>query len=441
MKIVEFEDFVASVMGSVDFKKPSFETFCEQTNANNCWDNTIMAKPYDTRSLVFDGDKKAYIQFYYDVCITKFDEFIRFIFDQNIRYKRDLKQDCFFSVPPLAKTYIDWKGDVPDKIKNMVKKKNIVRGMPPEIELFTFEPDNKKQPSKLIKNLFWREIFQDTGTVHNNENIIEILQTMISRCRVPSNLLIPSSFKLIYAHQTLAVPAVQGLMYGTTDKASVFNPHCYSRIIATLIETQKNDLAVYCPVASWSSPAIALHNVDQIKEMVIGDVQKSVLSTSEELFEYLESHISRIFERDVSLKTYCCPTEELPNRTSFIEDYKNHFDLVFFCPPYYDVELYGGSEEQSTTVYDTYAKWLDGYWRGTLEVCLKVLKSGSIFSFAICKENKSYDLSGDMKYIASQYFKFEKTHKINWSGKSSSGVGGKRTTSGIFDDIHILRKL
>ena len=29
------------------------------------------------------------------------------------------------------------------------------------------------------------------------------------------------------------------------------------------------------------------------------------------------------------------------------------YDTVFFCPPYYDLELYGGSDLQSTILYQT----------------------------------------------------------------------------------------
>jgi tRNA1(Val) A37 N6-methylase TrmN6 len=79
------------------------------------------------------------------------------------------------------------------------------------------------------------------------------------------------------------------------------------------------------------------------------------------------------------------------------------YDKIFFCPPYYDLELYGG-ENQSTTLYSDYDTWLDEYWRQTVQECDKVLKEGGVFSFvmgALCREKT---MASDMLKIAEEKF-------------------------------------
>jgi tRNA1(Val) A37 N6-methylase TrmN6 len=94
-----------------------------------------------------------------------------------------------------------------------------------------------------------------------------------------------------------------------------------------------------------------------------------------------------------------------------MDKYKNHFDVVFFSPPYYRLELYDG-ENQSTTKYDTYEKWLDKYWSATIQLCQHVLQPGGRLCYILSgygsdntKEN--YDLLDDMNTITKKYFTFK----------------------------------
>jgi tRNA1(Val) A37 N6-methylase TrmN6 len=93
---------------------------------------------------------------------------------------------------------------------------------------------------------------------------------------------------------------------------------------------------------------------------------------------------------------------------SFLSEYKNHFDVVFFSPPYYRLELYPGSK-QSTTTYKTYEEWLTGYWEETIRLCKHVLVPGGRLCYILSGygTDGEYDLLNDMNNITQKYFKLK----------------------------------
>ena len=77
---------------------------------------------------------------------------------------------------------------------------------------------------------------------------------------------------------------------------------------------------------------------------------------------------------DKTVDIYCSQSELLGDNKTFMSKYKSFFDIVFFSPPYYKLELYRG-EKQSTTLYDNYDIWLEKYWQETIKLCKKVFVS------------------------------------------------------------------
>jgi hypothetical protein len=104
---------------------------------------------------------------------------------------------------------------------------------------------------------------------------------------------------------------------------------------------------------------------------------------------------------------YCKPSEKLFESTVFMTRYKGHFDVVFFSPPYYKLELYEG-EKQSTEQYKTYEEWLDKYWDKTIQLCYHVLEKGGKLCYILSgygsDNTDKYDLLGDMNKITKKYF-------------------------------------
>jgi len=94
-----------------------------------------------------------------------------------------------------------------------------------------------------------------------------------------------------------------------------------------------------------------------------------------------------------------------------MKKYKGHFDVVFFSPPYYRLELYSG-KTQSTERYKTYEDWLANYWEKTVRLCHHVLQKGGRMCYILSDYGQQdslehYNLVEDMNAIAKQSFRLK----------------------------------
>jgi tRNA1(Val) A37 N6-methylase TrmN6 len=120
------------------------------------------------------------------------------------------------------------------------------------------------------------------------------------------------------------------------------------------------------------------------------------------------------FWKQKTTAIYCQPSEVLARSKPFLEKYRQHFDVVFFSPPYYRYELYPG-DNQSTTVYSSYKEWLAGYWEPTIQLCHQVLKSGGRMCYILSDYGTTdhYNLVNDMNEITGRHFKWKRTLKMH----------------------------
>jgi tRNA1(Val) A37 N6-methylase TrmN6 len=119
--------------------------------------------------------------------------------------------------------------------------------------------------------------------------------------------------------------------------------------------------------------------------------------------------MAKYISPEKQVEIFCKPSEDLYVSKPFMNKYREHFDVVFFSPPYYRLELYEGGE-QSTERYKTYEEWLQGYWENTIKLCHHVLENGGKMCYILSgygSENTKdqYDLLGDMNKITKKYFK------------------------------------
>lgn len=219
----------------------------------------------------------------------------------------------------------------------------------------------------------------------------------INRC-----MTMPSVFKDSYKknYETFVVT-----MKTVTGQMSVFSPRIYKTLLSKTNEyLDSSSQKMLIPSASWCSPILATSNNTNYTDIHIVDVQNDVLETSKEVLDKLCS--GTLFGLPYNLKTFCIPSEKM---SEVVDD---DYDKIFFCPPYYDLELYGGSDEQSTTLYASYPDWLNLYWRKTVEECDKVLKSGGVFCFVMGRLCRGYEMGKDMMEIASERFELLEEVKI-----------------------------
>jgi len=347
MKINNEQDFIDIIRK--DLNPLSKEDFLKTTHISNSWDK-LDSDDIRVKSL---KNKESFYKWCYDFIHN--DEPLKVYFRQRLSYI-DVKPVC--SLP----------------IKN-----NII--------------NHKSNNVRLIRNINLPDIMNCEGA--DGKSIKNIYKDALERGKIDRCMTVPTVFKDSYDgnYDTFVVT-----MKTVSGQMSIFSPTIYNSL---LIETDKyaesKKQKLLIPSASWASPILATMNSENYTELHIVDVQPEVLKTSEELFKHI--HTGGLFnDTPYDLKTFCIPSERM---TEVID---KDYDKVFFCPPYYDLELYGGSDLQSTTLYKTYKEWLDLYWRKTVNECDSVLKSGGLFCFVMGKNCRGYEMGNDMKIIAEEKF-------------------------------------
>ena len=355
MKIYNEDDFVKLIRK--DISPLSLLDFLKTTHIGNLWDK-LDSDDIRVKSL---KNKESFYKWCYDFIHN--DEPLKVYFRQRL-------------------AYIDVKPVMILPIEN-----NII--------------NHKSNNTRLIRNINLQDIMNCEGA--DGKSIKNIYKDALEHGKIDRCMTVPSVFKDSYNgnYDTFVVT-----MKTVSGQMSVFSPTVYNSLLIETdkyVENKKQKLLI--PSASWASPILATMNSKNYTELHIVDVQSEVLKTSEELFKHIHTG-DLLHEPPYDLKTFCVPSEKM---TDVID---KEYDKVFFCPPYYDLELYGGSELQSTSLYKTYKEWLDLYWRKTVNECDSVLKSSGLFCFVMGKLCRGYEMGNDMKNIAEEKFTLKQEIKI-----------------------------
>ena len=282
----------------------------------------------------------------------------------------------------------------------MVKKKDIYltnfykKSLDVKLDKYPICLNNNKNIKfkNIIRNLYFREILQDTDTVQPNlQNFLNVIINLFTKFIIDYKLLTPSVLK--YVEKETIGHMLSGLFF----RASIMNPVIpYS--LSTIINYK---FKVLTPTLGWSSYLTGMLQNRNIIEYVGIDVIEKVCNIT----EYIANQ-SRI-KNDI----YCIPSEDLYYDNNFMSKYTNYFDFIFFSPPYYQLELYKG-ENQSTNRYKSYEEWLEKYWRTTIKLCKKCIKKNKLLVYIMSGyniNNKYINLEEDMNNITIQegfkYFK------------------------------------
>lgn len=268
---------------------------------------------------------------------------------------------------------------------------------------------------RLLKNLHFKDIYSTEKSNGTGVTLYTILKLLFEEFKIFRTLMIPSSVEKILKKDLNTIFAI---LRGTTHYASLFNPYTISVIFKEELKSKK----IFTPTMGWDSYLIGFFN-SYAEEYVGVDVIPAVIEKAEEISKYYKQFNS-FSDDEKKTKFYCCPSEKLDEKYNFSEKYKNHFDTIFFSPPYYDLEIYSGGE-QSIESFSTYKEWLIGYWEETIKLCANVLHDNGKFSFVITDNytNKSIKetipIGTDLRKIAEKYFKLEETKYISWTTMSS----------------------
>lgn len=356
-----YQEFRDIILG--DAEQISRADFKEQTNLVALWHDRMPED--DIRKTSFEHDLDAFLDFCYNYLIDGIDNIMGEFFSKRLECKE---------MPGFSFAPIDIKGQT---IQNIPYATRYIRSVFAREMLYC---TNAKGERYSIRNTFLR-MYRD-GYI------------------VPATCLSPSLFVHYKLDDLSYVPDVMiAYIRNVGGMMSVFSPLIYRSILRRQQQLIKTDNGhILCPTASWGSPVIAAKTCDY-EHMSIVDVQEGVLEKCHRVHDDISDKHPLFEEDEFTLDTFCVPSERMTEKVT------GEFSHIFFCPPYYDLEMYDDQNGlQSTTLYKTYEEWLEGYWRGTLTEAKKLGKKGGVFSFVMNNTTKGYPIGTDMDRMAKEHF-------------------------------------
>jgi hypothetical protein len=250
-----------------------------------------------------------------------------------------------------------------------------------------------------IRNIHFHDILQNTTSgIENVPTFLNVLLDLYTKFIIDYKLLTPSATFYINNGR---IGSVFSSYY---FRASIMNPY----LVYSLNQSILHGTRIFTPTLGWSSYCYGFLECPDVVEYVGTDVIPSVCDKTREL--------AALYTQKRLVDIYCVPSEDLCKDRQFMKKYKEHFDVVYFSPPYFKLEMYEG-KEQSTHRYSDYNEWLQKYWEETIKLCSHVLaKRGKmcyiLSGYGSQSSKQQYDLLTDMNRIAKKYFVLNSTQQM-----------------------------
>ena len=288
--------------------------------------------------------------------------------------------------------------------------------------------NNNTQPllKNVIRNMYWKEILKETQSgIDNIPTYMDTIDGLFKEYLIHYKLLSPNSLGKISREKR--EDGVEGGRFGSVlssmyFRASIMNPY----VPFSLNKRKFKSESVFTPTLGWTSYAYGLLE-SGVKEYVGIDVIPVVCKKTD---KFIHRYYPSV-KKDIR----CIPSEKLAKDNNFITRYRDHFDLIFFSPPYFALEKYPG-KEQSINNYSNYTEWLNKYWRPTVELCSKVLSKEGSMCYILSDYGSSvsskqhYSLMDDMQTIVKESFKFKS--KIPMYNKNKYVLANDKPPEQIF---------
>lgn len=265
----------------------------------------------------------------------------------------------------------------------------------------------KDKTKRILRNLYAKEILNDTtitNSLNGKPNFWCSLENFFQG-DIDDRLFAPSSIALYLRDKTPQTPIY--LLQQYQSKASILNP----AILYTLLHTKLNsnikskNKKIFTPEMSWSSYLLTyLSSGEEWNEFIGVDVMENVIDKSEGLYNLYKQ---RNPSSNKTVKLYQVPSESLLKNTTFLNKYSRTIDTIFYCPPYFDMEIYpDNSGNQSIDKYPKYKDWLHNYLFATLQLCGILLKSNGKMGVIIGNYHKK--LNGEYYNLIEDFTNYMK---------------------------------
>lgn len=267
----------------------------------------------------------------------------------------------------------------------------------------------------VIRNIFYLDILKKTKSgIENIPTYMDVLQDLYVHYIIDYKLLTPSG--LFYVKEGRIGSVFSSYYF----RASIMNPYMVYSLNKSFFHGKK----IFTPTLGWGSYfyGFAESGIDlYVGVDVIPSVCKKVERFSKQ-YPNIETHI------------VCSPSEKICENKIFMDKYKGCFDVVFFSPPYFKLELYEGGK-QSTHCYPTYEEWLSNYWEKTIRLCKKMLTKNGLLCYIISdygskNVKEEYHLIRDMNSITERFFTLKKKQPM--LNKNVNMTKHKETAEYIF---------
>lgn len=246
----------------------------------------------------------------------------------------------------------------------------------------------------IIRNLHYEEILKHTQSgFSGNPTFLETLENLYLKLIIDYKLLTPSALHYIEQNR------IGGVFSSFYFRASIMNPY----LVYSLNKTLLHGTRIFTPTLGWTSYLYGFLECDEVESYVGVDVIHSVCEKSRQFALQYDKQVSIIES----------PSENLYKNQNFKKKYKEYFDVVFFSPPYYQLELYRG-DNQSTNKYNTLESWLKNYWETTIMLCKHVLAKNGRLCYIISNydKNETMELVDRMNSIVEKHLDFKKSFSM-----------------------------
>jgi hypothetical protein len=250
----------------------------------------------------------------------------------------------------------------------------------------------------VIRNMHYKGILQETESgLEGVPTYMNVVKDLYVNYIIDYKILTPSA--LHYIEQGRLGSVFSSFYF----RASIMNPYLVYSLNHSVLKGTK----IFTPTLGWSSYCYGFLECPYVLEYVGTDVISDVCKKTQEFAGMYPTKKTKIF---------CEPSENLAKSAAFRNKYREYFDVVFFSPPYYRLELYKGAN-QSTEKYKTYEDWLEGYWEETIRLCQHVLEKGGRLCYILSgygsdNTKEQYDLLEDMNKITKKYFKLHSSQPM-----------------------------
>lgn len=342
----EFIDFVKdgqTLLPLADWKK--------ETNLYKVWNQRVDAN--DIRYKLCNGDVEIFVNTVYKFLQNHIDEFLECVYEASFANKnfRDINKVNLIDSNTICNT-----PNNPGYFRNICLEEIVICGGDADINLSIKNAIINTLKGKIRKTFFMPALFED---IYNGKISSNMVLTFNKSCKL----------------------------------ASIFSPNVYRHLLRCLKKHSVENKSILFATASWGVPVVAADELGY-ETVDIVDVQDTVLQKCHLIHTELFKDKNVLFTQPYVLETHCTPSEVMDTVIN------KKFDNIISCPPYYDLEIYGASEKQSTDLYKTYPDWLENYWRKTVLASKKLLNDGGAFSFIMGHHVRYQYMSNDMADIA-----------------------------------------